>query len=112
MARTGQNFSMYSGNSKTIYVNIKDAVGGIVPLTGATLKWVMKQRGKTVATKETGNGISIVDADKGRVAIKLLPEDTHNISGDCQHELKLVDADSMESTVTVGTISITASLIS
>lgn len=111
MTRTGQNFSMYSGNSKIVYFTITDRIGKAIKLEGATLKWVMKQRGRTLANKILGDGISITDNDKGRVAVRIKPEDTHDATGDCDHELQLVDGDGNVSTVSVGVIHVVSSLI-
>jgi hypothetical protein len=81
---------MYSGNSKTINVTILDKLNKPVNLTGATLVWVLQLRGKTIVTKTTDDGISIVDASMGKISMKLDPIDTYSTIGDCQHELQIV----------------------
>ncbi len=111
MAQVNQNFTMYSGNSEYIYVNITDKTGKAEQLEGCTLKWAMKQNGKTIASKDSTNGIGITDSTAGRVCIKLQPADTHLISGSCNHELVLIDGDGNVTTVMTGNINILQSLL-
>jgi hypothetical protein len=112
MAKTNQNFTMYSGNTKPIYVTIKDKQNKPVIIDeGDTFKWVMRLRGKSITSKTSGNGISVIDASIGRICIRLLPEDTHGISGECDHELAMYDSDGSVTTVTTGKVTITTSLL-
>lgn len=112
MAKTNQNVNMYSGNTMPIYVTIKDKQNKVVPIDeGDTFEWIMKLRGRTIAEKDSANGISIIDAALGRVCIRLLPEDTKGTSGECDHELLMIDSDGTKTTVTTGKVLITLSLL-
>lgn len=112
MAKTNQNVNMYSGNSMPIYVNIRDKQNKPVPIDeGDTFEWVMKLRGKVIAEKDSANGISVIDALNGRICIRLLPIDTKGTSGECDHELLMIDSDGTITTVTTGKVFITLSLL-
>ena len=85
-------------------------------LTGCTLSWGMsKAPGQEVLITKTSaapSEIVITSAADGEATIFIVPGDTEDFGGaPYEHEMKLVDGDSAESTVFRGLITITKSVI-
>jgi len=107
MTETGQNFTMWSGDTKVIEVTITDASGNAVNLTGATISYVLQRSvGSTVTiSKTTASGISITDASGGVFQITLDASDTARLSGSSYyHECQITDTSGNVSTVFTGTV--------
>lgn len=71
-----QNFSMESGDSKTLLYAMDD------DLTGATLKWEMYQRGQTTPLINKTGAFA-----NSSVQIELVPADTQGVYGTYRYEL-------------------------
>ena len=95
-----QNFSMISGDTKTIVIDINEN------LVGAAAKWSMKKRGATTTTL-IKNG-SVAD---GKIQIVLDKADTEELSGLFMHECEVTDQSGNVSTVTSGAVNIQADMI-
>ncbi|PEL12651.1 hypothetical protein [Bacillus sp. AFS017336] len=107
MTSLKQNFSMYAGDSKEIVVSVVDENGVALPLSGATVKWILMNNSSSI-TKNTTNGITLSGSD---IHIKLDPADTLTLTGLYEHEIELTDSLGNVSTVTKGTVNIIKSLI-
>jgi len=60
----------YVGDTILIDVQITDARGNILQLTGVDVKWVLvDEQDANVATCTVGNGIEIVDVNGGKIEI-------------------------------------------
>ena len=88
-------------------------VENIVPITGATITWVLAKsnKGPAIVTKTTGDGITITDDLGGVFEIVLDPADTAALKGQHYHEGELVDAASRPATVVFGNNTIKEKLI-
>ena len=95
-----QNFSMISGDTTTLVININEN------LVGASVKWAMKKRG--ASTVDLSKNGSIVD---GKIHIVLDKEDTEELSGLFVHECEVTDQSGNVSTVTSGSVNILADMI-
>ena len=107
MTETGQNFTMWSGDTKVLEVTITDSDGAAVDLTGATISYVLQRNVNSAAatiSKTTDDGISITDASGGVFQITLDASDTASLSGSYYHECQITDASGNASTVFTGTV--------
>lgn len=102
------NFSMFSGDDKTLQVTVTDEDGDPVDLTSATIKWqCTRSLGKASAiSKTTTNGITITGASTGQFEVTLTDTDTESLAGTYQHEAQVTFSDGTISTVLSGTMNI------
>ena len=102
--------SFYSGNAKTILVNIYDAANELKDLTNAELTYVLFHRTNDTPVyiiKSSYIGeeeIKIVST--GKVEIYIKPSDTLGLCGTFRHHLNVVDKDGIEATVFTGKVEI------
>lgn len=112
------DFTLFQGDTKRINFALKRADGSLLDVTGATIRWQaskLKGQGLFSSTpslsKDTANGIEVVDAFSGLVTVVLDPADTVSISGDFYAELETVDATGDVATVYSGQFQIKKALI-
>lgn len=110
LATENQNFSMYSGETKSLpftATNTED--GSPINLSGATIKWALKRALNTANAvyKDTTSGITVTDAANGVFTISLIPGDTQSLTGNYIHAAEVTDSSGNVSVVTVGTATIT-----
>lgn len=103
--------SFYSGDTQNIVVNIVDENGNAVDLSGSTFKWEMVMRPTSLIKDSSLGEIVVTDTINGILQIKLLPEDSQNITGVYSHELQMTDAQGDITTVLQDKIRILKSLI-
>jgi hypothetical protein len=114
MVATAQDFSLYAGDNAAILVTLRDAKGGPLDLNGATLIWGMAPISGSATLRKSSalpSEIEVVDEALSRVAIYLVPIDTVKLSGQRQHELRIIDASGAVETVMVGTMTINHALL-
>ncbi len=112
------SFTMYEGDTKTLEVTVRDAVGDVVNITGATIRWWMAKNVRATGAdiyieKSTGAGITIVDGVAGRFNVALDPADTEDMGTTNKtyyHEAE-TDIGGVISTVLVGQATILPALI-
>lgn len=108
------DFTMYQGDTKILEVTVKDEAGDVVNITDTTIRWQLSKSARTVPpllSKETGDGITIVDGAAGRFDVALDPEDTVDLSArSYYHEAEIDDA-GVISTVLTGKATIRQALI-
>lgn len=97
---SNQNFSMISGDTKTIVINSNEN------LTGATVKWGMKQRRSEEFTLFKQGTIV-----NNEIHIELNSSDTQELSGKYIHECELTDQVGNVSTLLTGIVLITPDMI-
>lgn len=100
------DFSMYSGDSRTITIQISDENGDAVDISTATAVsyGIFKSSGISVLEKELDDGL---EAAGSVVTITLEPEDTEDIpAGNYVHECQITLADATVATVLQGQIAI------
>jgi hypothetical protein len=108
MTATGQNFTMYQGDTKIVDVTTYDEVGAVLNLTDGILNWVFYKRypENIVLTKTTASGIALIDPTNGIFRMTLNPADTEGLLGEYNHECELTDTSNNISTLLVGKVSI------
>lgn len=110
MAKAGQNFEMFSGETKNIVITVTDSnTGVVVDLTGATVKWSLKKTFNApddVYKDSSTGGIIITEAVNGKFSVNLASDDTKLLAGSYVHIAKIIDAIGNTSIVTVGTVTI------
>lgn len=107
MIGTNQNFSMYSGDSKKIFVSIVDSKGTSINLLGSTVTWVLlKQNGIEVTRKTSPGGVVFTQPEEGKLLVSLEPEDTNGLVGEHIHAMRIKDSSGIVSTVIKGQITI------
>jgi hypothetical protein len=79
-----RNVELYRGDNRTFKVTCKDGEGAVVNITGATIKFSVKEKiGDTTCKIEKSSAvateINITDAVNGEYEIYLLPADTQNL---------------------------------
>lgn len=98
MTKTGQDISMFAGDTKILIVTIDEPIN----LEGASLKWGLRKNKNTkenLIVKDMTQGIAI---DQETISITLDPVDTQDMSGDFYHEMELTDLFGNVSTLFVG----------
>lgn len=93
MTMLRQDFNMTQGKHKTLQFTIYQSDGETVQdITGATFEWACARspRDASLVTKTSPNsGVSISDAEAGRVDVALVPGDTEDLEGYYHHELEM-----------------------
>jgi hypothetical protein len=95
--KINQNFTLVSGDTRTLAYAIADAAGQPYDLSALTAaKWGMARlredgsfAGSALASKTLGAGITVADAAAGTLEVALLPADTEALAGAYYHELEL-----------------------
>ena len=107
------NFSMVSGDSKDIVVTVLDENDQVVPITGATIVFILSvnEFSAALVTKSTGAGIVITNGPRGVFTVTLDVADTEPLIGEHYFEAELTDAGGRVSTVVLGTIDIRKNVI-
>lgn len=108
------DFTMYSGDTKDVLVQVLDENNLIVDITGATIKWQVAQNTEPttpILTKTTASGIDIVDGESGLFQINLTTSDTASLSGKYYHEAQVTELNSDISTVMAGIMTILPDLV-
>lgn len=112
MTLINQDVEMYAGDTKQLLVSVTTPTGGVVDLTGATIKYVAVRGTAPVIQKSTTSGnIMVTDAVNGKYTIKLDPADTNALLGKYPHESEVTDALGNVSTVLKGTLKVLQSYI-
>lgn len=111
MTKTNQDFTMWSGDDKTLTITVTDANDVVVDLTGASaLVWILKRSKHAAAilvTKGLGAGVTITDAENGIFTVDLNPADTAALTqNNYYHEAQITDASGNISTLLIGTANI------
>ena len=108
MTMINQNFTLFSGDTKYLHVDLTDSNGEAVDLTGMAIKWGVKKnvRTATIFLKTTPTGIDIPDPLNGRFTVKIHPLDTATLSGVFYHEAQITDVEGNVSTVLTGTMTV------
>ena len=109
MARTGQNFELYQGESKEVYVYVQSQWGGHYDLTGASVRWRMQYQAldpvPPFLEKSSGSGITIPNPAQGLIKIDLEPQDTEVLPGGFyHHQVEVTEQDGTISLVTEGRV--------
>ena len=111
------DFSMFAGDSKAITVTVKDSLGAIVDLTGASITWEMSQYAqgtfsRTALLTKTlaGGGITCPAPTTGVFNVILDAVDTASLVGYFYQEAE-VTVSGDKYTVLAGHISIQPTLI-
>ena len=91
-------FSMKAGDTRRLYVTIKDKDGQPIDLTEATVRW-SASRGTLekfsripILQKTMGSGIEAVALFDGEFMVELAPEDTTGLNGSYYFEVEVTDA--------------------
>jgi hypothetical protein len=98
------SFSMYSGDSQTLNIEIMDQDGVPYDVSGAqAIRYgIFSRTDESAVIKDLLDGVEV---DGAMVTVTLLPEDTaHLPGGRYTHELEIIDADGDTSTVLQDTI--------
>jgi hypothetical protein len=113
MTVSGQNFEMYVGDSKEIYITVTDEETGL-PLNlspyvaNSGIAWVVYRptTKEIVLSKLFGAGVeAVIPYSNGVIKITLNPSDTENIIPNTyNHECEISSSLTNVATVTVGTI--------
>lgn len=105
---------MFSGDTKTIEVTVRDELAVVVDLTGASIQWKLAKSPASQSTKiskSTTSGITITDATNGVFQVSLDAADTANLSGTYYHEAEVLDASSNKTTVMSGYVDLRTDLV-
>lgn len=108
MTATGQNFTIYQGDDKEVYVTTYDENDAVLNITSCTINWVAYKRypENIVLTKTTASGIVLTVPASGIFRIDFDPVDTENLLGEYNHECELIDTGLNVSTILVGTMTV------
>lgn len=107
MTIVGQNFDLYLGDTKQIIITAYNEAGGILPLAGYDITWVVyKSTTKAIVlTKTLGAGITVPTPSNGEIVIDILPVDTMNlIPNTYLHECEISTSPTDVATITTGAV--------
>jgi hypothetical protein len=96
-----QNFSVYSGVTKSIVVSVTKENNAPLDITGSQITWSFNNVLKTNA-----NGITLTNPTQGEFTIHLDSNDTQNMQGRYYHKAIVTDAIGNVSIVTTGKITV------
>ncbi len=117
MTVENQNFYMYRGDTKNLYITILDEDnGGYFDLTGASASWSLydPNTDEILVTKTTLSGIDIFQPPtSGILIIHVLPTDTNLLipANYYFYEVEVVDAFDQVATVTTGYLNLKKSKV-
>lgn len=103
---------MYRGDNKTFQVTIKDSTGTAVNISGAGLKFTVKEAAndpsfKIQKTSASATEIDLTDPTNGIAEIYLVPDDTRNLkAGAYQYDVEYTDTSSKIYTVIKDTLTL------
>ena len=110
MAATGQNFEIFQGDTKDVYITVTNENGAILDLTPYdAIRWVVyHQVNKALILEKTlSSGITVPVGTDGVIKISLVPADTENVQPNTyNHECEVSSGGTVVATVTVGTVKI------
>jgi len=112
MGLTGQNFTMWKGDDKTVQFTIEDATD----VSGYTAKWHMAVDANSakLITKTSGGGGITFNGNKVLVAIasaETKDSVTAIPAGSYYHELELIDGSSNKTIAAIGVIDLKKTLV-
>jgi hypothetical protein len=115
-----QNFTMKSGDSKTLEVTVRDAAGVAIPLAGTpSVEWNLARTVRSAAalTKTLGAGVTIIatnaalgEVNCGRLDIAISHTDSEALDGEFVHDCLLIDDSGARSTIFQGRANFTPNL--
>ena len=115
-----QNFTMRSGDSKTLEVTVRDSNGVPIALAGtASAEWKLARTARSTAalTKTISNGITLLtdeaaagEANCGRMNIFISHTDSEALDGEYVHDCLHVDGSGAHSTIFHGRANFTPNL--
>lgn len=109
-----QDFSMFTGDSKTLVIEVLDEDDAVVDITGWTFKWRLSRsvRSAALVSKTSASGITITNSPAGLLEVEIDPADTDALrAGLYYHEVEGIDQDSEISTVIAGAATLKPTLI-
>lgn len=112
MTTTGQNFSMYQGDTKDVIVALDISNTPTLDIATCTFTWVVyKQTSKEIVlTKTTASGI-VADNINNEITISIVRDETNAMLGHYLHICKMVDSVGYEYTPFAGSLEIYESVI-
>lgn len=109
-----QDFTIYSGDSRSLPVTVTNGSGGTVNITGAqSIVWVVVgPSGNVLLTKTLAAGqIALTNPTAGICTITLLAADTSQLTGTYAHECRMVDVSGNSSIIFTGNLTVTKAYI-
>jgi len=115
MARIRQDFELWQGETKAVYIQVFDDENNFYNITDASVRWKMQMQiyngQQVVLEKSTSDGITIPDPLRGLIRIDLQPEDTENMpAGFYYHEAELMESSGAISVITIGRVQLHPSI--
>ena len=119
MTKVNQNFTLTSGDTRTLNYTLVDSANAPLNLSGVTtVKWGMsklKDDGTfsttPVVNKSLSSGITITGVSTGELSVSLLPADTATLAGNFYHELEIAIGADTVFTVSTGKATIVKDLL-
>ena len=102
------NVEVHQRNDKILKVTVIDENGGALDLNGASLVFAVDRIG---IRKSLEDGITVIDAEAGRVEIEITHADTDAPRGAYRLELLITDTDGHRYTAATGVLTVLPSLI-
>ena len=109
MTTTAQNFTMWSGDDKTITVTVVDGDGTAQDITAATISYKLQPAvddATGAITKTVGSGVTITNAAGGIFTVDIAAANTASFAGIYYHECQVTSSGGVVSTVFVGNVTI------
>ena len=109
MSKRNQDFDLYAGESKVVFIAITNADGTPFDPAGSAMEWWLAKTSTSdkIVAKTLGSGLAI---SPGGVNIILDSEDTYDLRPELYHHELQVTKDVRVSVVTVGTVHLRPSL--
>jgi hypothetical protein len=108
------DFDLFAGDTQTLEITVVDELGQPLDITGATVRWWASSSPYVrppAIKKETGSGVTLVDAAHGRFNVELAAADTEALrAGPVYYEVE-IDDDGRVNTVLSGAFNVKPALI-
>lgn len=103
MTEINQDFEMFSGDSRTLEITVRDSSGDVVDITGYSFKWEMSNGTSVTPT--------LIDGPTGRFDVPIAPANTSGVSGAFTHESQITSGAGAVSTIFTGAMTVKQDLI-
>lgn len=103
MTAINQDFTMWSGDTRSLVIGVDDGTGASVDVSSASrLIWILYDLDDGASRLRKDSDVSGVSFGGSEVTITIDPADTVDLNGMYGHEAELVDSAGNKSTVSVG----------
>lgn len=112
MTKTGQNFTMWSGNHVDLTITVYDSTGASKDLSGACGTWALSSTPLSASlVRKTSDAASDIVLSGSSMTVYIVPAETSTLQGAFHHEAQIRDSACKLVTVATGVVYINPKMI-